>query len=333
AFETNDTNDTNPLETPPVSAAGNIINRGTLTADGITVEGNNVSFKNYADVTATGAEGIKVRADGEVHVGFANGEEATAVNNTEYKTVSEPELANWDFKKTDNTTAVTPEKYMLVRNAYELQNMKNNLLGNYMLANDIEFKNENGGYIIGQFIPIGSLGGWTDYKEGMFKGKLDGLYHVIRDIYIDNTAITQNSNRLTDIGIIGSNAGIVENLGVINGNVNITNSGASAVGGIVGANKPGGIIRNVYFSGSVKGGRTGTGGVAGWQNTSGLIENAYATGTVTSSSSNPDSRIYGVVGVIGGSIKNAYFSGKVMNDNKNEFYTNSDTGGGTFQNN
>ncbi|SDC51945.1 filamentous hemagglutinin family N-terminal domain-containing protein, partial [Succiniclasticum ruminis] len=326
AFETNDTNDTNdtnPLETPPVSAAGNIINRGKLKAAGITVEGNNVSFKNYADVTATG--GIKVRADGEVHVGFSYGEEAAAVNDTEYKTVSEPELANWDFKKTDNTTEVTPEKYMLVRNAYELQNMKNNLLGNYMLANDIEFKNENGGYIIGQFIPIGSLGGWTDYKEGMFKGKLDGLYHVIKDIYIDNTAITQNSNRLTDIGIIGSNAGIVENLGVINGNVNITNSGASAVGGIVGANKPGGIIRNVYFSGSVKGGRTGTGGVAGWQNVRGLTENAYATGTVTSSySNNPDS-ILGVIGVTGGSIKNAYFSGIVRNNNMNELYKSDGT--------
>ncbi len=322
AFETDGTN---PLATQPVSATGNIINRGTLKAAGITVEGNNVSFKNYADVTATGTEGIKVRADGEVHVGFSNGEEAAAVNDTEYKTVSEPELANWDFKKTDNTTAVTPEKYMLVRNAYELQNMKNNLLGNYMLANDIEFKNDNGGYIIGQFIPIGSLGGWTDYREGMFKGKLDGLYHVIRDIYIDNTAITQNSNRLTDIGIIGSNAGIVENLGVINGNVNITNSGASAVGGIVGANKPGGIIRNVYFSGSVKGGRTGTGGVAGWQNVRGLTENAYATGTVTSSySNNPDS-ILGVIGVTGGSIKNAYFSGKVRNNNMNELYKSDGT--------
>ena len=322
AFETNGTN---PLATPPVSAIGNIINRGTLKAAGITVEGNNVSFKNYADVTATGAEGIKVRADGEVHVGFSNGEEAAAVNDTEYKTVSEPELANWDFKKTDNTTAVTPEKYMLVRNAFELQNMKNNLLGNYMLANDIEFKNENGGYIIGQFIPIGSLGGWTDYREGMFKGKLDGLYHVIRDIYIDNTAITQNSNRLTDIGIIGSNAGIVENLGVINGNVNITNSGASAVGGIVGANKPGGIIRNVYFSGSVKGGRTGTGGVAGWQNVGGLTENAYATGTVTSSYSNNPESILGVIGVTGGSIKNAYFSGKVRNENMNELYKSDGT--------
>ena len=319
AFETDGTN---PLATQPVSATGNIINRGTLKAAGITVEGNNVSFKNYADVTATG--GIKVRADGEVHVGFSNGEEAAAVNDTEYKTVSEPELANWDFKKTDNTTAVTPEKYMLVRNAYELQNMKNNLLGNYMLANDIEFKNDNGGYIIGQFIPIGSLGGWTDYREGMFKGNLDGLYHVIRDIYIDNTAITQNSNRLTDIGIIGSNAGVVENLGVINGNVNITNSGASAVGGIVGANKPGGIIRNVYFSGSVKGGRTGTGGVAGWQNVRGLTENAYATGTVTSSYSNPDS-IFGVIGVTGGSIKNAYFSGKVRNNNMNELYKSDGT--------
>ena len=320
AFETDGTN---PLATSPISAIGNIINRGTLTAAGITVEGNNVSFKNYADVTATGAEGIKVRADGEVHVGFANGEEATAVNNTEYKTVSEPELANWDFKKTDNTTEVTPEKYMLVRNAFELQNMKNNLLGNYMLANDIEFKNA-GGYIIGQFIPIGSLGGWTDYREGMFKGKLDGLYHVIRDIYIDNTAITQNSNRLTDIGIIGSNAGTVENLGVINGNVNITNSGASAVGGIVGANKPGGILRNVYFSGSVKGGGSGTGGVAGWQNIGGVTENAYATGTVTSSSNYPD-RINGVIGVTGGSIKNAYFSGKVRNNNMNELYKSDGT--------
>jgi hypothetical protein len=158
----------------------------------------------------------------------------------------------------------------------------------------------------------------------MFKGKLDGLYPVIRDIYIDNTAITQNSNRLTDIGIIGSNAGIVENLGVINGNVNITNSGASAVGGIVGANKPGGIIRNVYFSGSVKGGRTGTGGVAGWQNVGGLTENAYATGTVTSSYSNPDS-IFGVIGVTGGSKKNAYFSGKVRNNNMNELYKSDGT--------
>ena len=324
-----ETDGTSPLATPSVSVTGNIINRGKLTAAGITVEGNNVSFKDYTDVTATSSEGIKVRADGEVHVGFSNGEEAAAVNDTEYKTVHEPDLTDgWDFKKTDNTTAVTPEKYMLVRNAYELQNMKNNLLGKYMLANDIEFieyKDGKNNYVIEHFIPIGSLGGWTDYREGMFKGKLDGLYHVIRDIYIDNTAITQNSNRLTDIGIIGSNAGIVENLGIINGNVNITNSGASAVGGIVGANKPGGIIRNVYFSGSVKGGRTGTGGVAGWQNVRGLTENAYATGTVTSSySNNPDS-ILGVIGVTGGSIKNAYFSGKVRNNNMNELYKSDGT--------
>ena len=200
AFETDGTN---PLSTTTDSAIGNIINRGTLNAAGITVEGNNVSFKNVEDVTVTGdGEKINVRAGGEVHVGYAASAEVTAVNPTEYtaESVHRPDeaFAKWSVKKLNGTDDVETEKYteyMLVRNAYELQNMKNNLLGNYMLANDIEFKNENGGYIIGQFIPIGSLGGWTDYKEGMFKGKLDGLYHVIRDIYIDNTAITQNSNR------------------------------------------------------------------------------------------------------------------------------------------
>ena len=147
----------NPLGTTVTTAAGDIANLGTLNAANIMVEGNNVSFKNYADVAATNS--INVRANGEVHVGFANSETpVTAINSTEYKIVNAPgeqELANWAFKKTDNTTAITPAKYMLVRNAYELQNINNNLTGNYMLANDIDFIDENGNWIIKNFKSIG----------------------------------------------------------------------------------------------------------------------------------------------------------------------------------
>ena len=96
-------------------------------------------------------------------------------------------LTNWNFKGLDNETSVTPVKYMLVRNAYELQNINNNLTGNYMLANDIDFKKENGDWIIRDFKSLGSKGNNWGSRPGMFQGRLDGLNHVIRNINITNT--------------------------------------------------------------------------------------------------------------------------------------------------
>ncbi|MBO5605698.1 MAG: filamentous hemagglutinin N-terminal domain-containing protein, partial [Acidaminococcaceae bacterium] len=307
---------TNPFGTTVTAAVGDIANLGTLKAANITVEGNNVSFKNYADITAT--NNINVRASGEVHVGFANdATAATAINSTEYTTVNEPDLTNWNFKGLDNETSVTPVKYMLVRNAYELQNINNNLTGNYMLANDINFTKENGNWIIRYFKSLGSKGNYWGSQPGMFQGRLDGLNHVIRNINITNT---NNESYSTDVGIIGSNAGIVENFGVVNGNIVL--SSKSWVGGIVGANKGCGIIRNVYFSGLVEGNRN-VGGIAGAQdgyNTQegvdlpgGRIEKAYASGTVRSNSSNGGSNVGGIAGsnASGARISEAYNSANV----------------------
>ena len=329
------------------AAVGDIINIGRLDADLIKAEGRNISFKNIADVTTGGTltDGVitggtahneaadgsvtltvnNVEADpdhnvkenkGEIHLGFAvSNTPADRVNSTQYTNVTAPTLAGW-------TANVTPTMYMLVRNEYELQNMNNNLTkenavympGNYMLANDIDAS-------LFKFMPVGSVNGGSPISIGVFKGKFDGLYHVIKDITIDATSV--RSDTFTDIGVIGSNAGTVENLGVVNGTVDATGiNNNSAIGGIVGANKAGAIIRNVYFSGSVKGYRA-VGGIAGWQNGAttlnninypgGIIENAYSTGTVSG-----NSVVRGIVGEAMGIIRNAY--GKETNNGRYSVY-------------
>ena len=78
-------NGTNPLGTTASSAAGDIINLGRLNANNITVEGNNISFKNVADVMPKDnvTVNVNLRAGGEVHVGYAPyDEEVTSVDGT-----------------------------------------------------------------------------------------------------------------------------------------------------------------------------------------------------------------------------------------------------------
>ena len=314
------------------AALGDVTNLGKLNANGVVdpntniitntieVEGKNISFKNIADVTKDGAitngmlsggsmhDNVKLTSHGgEIHLGFAVGEEATTVNDTQYTNVTPPSLDGW-------TTSGITHKYMLVRNAFELQNMKNNLTGNYMLANDIEFRKPDNSLYIEHFQPIGRNPSSTTPKAGMFQGRLDGLNHVISDITID---VIDNTGYSTygDVGMIGSNAGVVENLGVINGKINVPSF--DWVGGIVGANKPGGIIRNVYFTGSVTG-SWGVGGIAGGQNQgseglpSASIEKAYNAGKITGRRDNSnDTCVGGIVGINWGTIKEAYNTGTI----------------------
>ena len=308
---------------------GDVTNLGKLNANGVVdsttniitntieVEGKNISFKSIADVTTGGTitngklsggtlhNNVNLTSHGgEIHLGFAVGEEVNTVNNTQYTNVTPPTLTGW-------TTDGTTYKYMLVRNAYELQNMKNKLTGNYMLANDINFKNANNELVIEHFQPIGRKPGPNVPEEGMFQGRLDGLNHVISDIRIKKIDSTGEG----DVGMIGSNAGVVENLGVINGEIYVPSF--NWVGGIVGANKTGGIIRNVYFTGSVTG-AWAVGGIAGGQNggSSSLslpgasIEKAYNAGTIIGLR-NSSTRVGGIVGSNGGTVKEAYNTGTI----------------------
>ncbi|WP_196243117.1 YDG domain-containing protein [Selenomonas ruminantium] len=281
-------NGTNPLTTSVNAVTGDIINMGTLKATNITVEGNNITFKNVAEVTPSTA--INVRASGEVHVGYEASGVVNEVNTTEYKSenVAAPDLGKWNFKGLDNTTAVTPLQYMLVRNVYELQNMQNNLSGNYMLANDIDAGGFEG------FVPVGN-------NSTRFNGRFDGIGLTIRNLNI----ISGTSN----VGLFGYNEGTIENVGLENGSVTGTNWYVGSISG-----RSSGTIRNVYNTGTISGGGAQIGGIVGRQESTGLIQNAYNTGTIKCKNTGQAASIGGIAGEGIGKIQNVYNTGQIIPD-------------------
>jgi filamentous hemagglutinin family protein len=130
-----------------------------------------------------------------------------------------------------------------------------------------------------------------------FAGTLTGLGHTVSNLTID-------APNTDNVGLIGTNTGIVRDLGMVEGSV----TGQSNVGSLVGVNE--GTISNAYATGTVKG-ITGAyqayyaGGLVGRNN--GTISNAYATGAVTG-----DYYVGGLAGHNGkGTISNAYATGTV----------------------
>ena len=288
---------TNPLvSTTSESLAGDIINLGKLNATNITVEGRNVSFKNVSDVTVTGSGTINVRADathaGYVHIGYANtANAATSVNNDEYATVTEPNLSKWTIKRTDSAIEVSPIKYMLVRTKYELQNMKNNLGGNYMLAGDIDASSMS-------FVPIGSA-------DTHFNGEFDGLNYKINNLTINRP----DSDYVGLFGYQGS--GTIENVNLIGGSI----TGQDYVGSICGYSTLA-YIKNVSNTGTVKG-RRYVGGIVGTAGKFSHIYDSYNKGNVTAQYSSPpenvtDSYVGGIVGRTAGcTVERVFNTGNV----------------------
>ena len=116
----------------PANYDGDIVNKGTLTAaKEIIVEGNDITFRNTADVSAQSVS-LTANNDGEIHLGSANG-------TTPGYNLSGTSIA-----------------YRLVNNAQELQAMSGN--NNYMLSKDIDVSEDG----IENFTPIESFGGKLD---------------------------------------------------------------------------------------------------------------------------------------------------------------------------
>jgi hypothetical protein len=118
-------------------------------------------------------------------------------------------------------------------------------------------------------------------------GTLDGQGHEIRDLFI-------NRNDEGGVGLFGRVEGAIKNIGL----ANVTVTGGSMVGGLVGDNT--GTVSNSYFVGSVTGNEE-VGGMAGmnW----GTVSNSYSAGSVTGSRS-----VGSLVGGNGGTVSNSYYS-------------------------
>lgn len=176
----------------------------------------------------------------------------------------------------------------LITNCEELQNMKNNLGGNYELAMDInciETVNWNGGL---GFEPIGDM-------NNRFNGIFDGKRYNITGLYI-------NRSDMDYVGLFGAvdSSSEVSNVGLER--INIV--GDEKVGGLVGINF--GEITNSYSEGRLVGNRV-VGGLVGKNDDNGRIFSSYS-----SSSIKGNQFLGGLVGENPGSISDSYATGKVI---------------------
>jgi hypothetical protein len=187
-----------------------------------------------------------------------------------------------------------PSQDLEIRTWYDLDAIRNNLTGNHILMNDLDYTTAGYTELAGQTANDGK--GWHPIigtgTNPMFTGTFDGQGYEIRDMFISLPA----TGYVGLFSVIGE-GGVVQNIGVVNAHVTST----AYIGGLVGLNK--GIISNSYSTGSL----TGTlwvGGLVGQND--GTVSNSYSTGSVTS-----DSNAGGLIGGNTGTVSNSYSTGSV----------------------
>ena len=168
-----------------------------------------------------------------------------------------------------------------IRTWYDLDAVRENLTGSYILMNDLDSgtagyeelagPNANGG---AGWEPIGTRA----QLELPFTGSFDGQGYEIRDLFINRPDYNY------DVGLFGSinKAGrtpVVKNVGA----VDFTVVGMDDVGGLVGFLRYG-TVSNCYCTGDItatsKVGASNVGALVGY-NYRGIVTNSYATGSVT----------------------------------------------------
>lgn len=257
------------------TAVSDVVNLGTIQAANVQVDGKNIRFLNSANVqTSDGTvnTNVTLNASGYAHVGNTDGNVAGYTGTVEY--------------------------YKLVSDATALQNINDNLSGNYMLANTIDASG------IDNFTPIGSS------STMPFKGKFDGMFYEVKNLNVSTDG---------NAGLFGNTSGArIENVGVVGATIAATGASGNA-GSIVGKAIDSTIIQNVYSETSVASDNTVKGSVSG-ELAGGLV--GYLKGTLNSSyntasvNSINGGRAGGLAARLeSGSIKDAYNTGTITGDN------------------
>ena len=177
--------------------------------------------------------------------------------------------------------------YTIIKTAQDLDNIRNNLSGKYILMADID---------------LSSYSNWTaigDSTNG-FTGELNGNGYVIKNLTI-NRADEDYVGLFAAIGDNSGTTGEVKNLGLEN--VNIT--GSTYVAGLTGTNW--GTITNCYVTGNVNGNGY-LGGLAG--TTAGTITHGYSASNVSGGEYQGS-----LAGHNSGNISNSYATGDVLDGN------------------
>lgn len=229
------------------SVTADVVNQGTLKADKVVVEGNNITFFNSAAVLDNNGEIGKDSSELTVHTtdvtASANSDGILEVGH-EYTT--ETTTPSDSYNKNDNARYISStivdgydatEKQFIVNNTVtnETQNIAIAMDGNYILRDDIDLNTS--------ITPIGT-------KNDPFTGSFNGNFHTVKNITANYSGDPKNGAGL--FGVVkgadtNKNRAIIRNLGVENATVN---SGANAYyAGAIAGSATNAQIENVYVAG------------------------------------------------------------------------------------
>lgn len=311
---------------------------GTIYFDKISsgytnFQGVSVSTSAIEAVTPDSNNQFQLTVSGKNSKTFAIGDSVFTVNNTdtssftktfEYdpsaKTVTEVVENTSDFinavQQLSEDEAVA-QGYTVIKTAAELDNIRNNLSGKYILMNDID---------------LSSISNWNSIggEYNSFSGVLNGNGYAIKNL-------TSNRADQRYVGLFGYSKGAsFLNLGLENVYIN-ADSDAGAItgccesteftncyvtgriingGGIVGEADGGNNKITYCYTDCTITGDFGLGGLA--SSFSGSIENSYTKGNITSTSY----EVGGLAGYFSGTIVNCYTTGDISGyDDTNSPYT------------
>jgi filamentous hemagglutinin family protein len=183
--------------------------------------------------------------------------------------------------------------YMLVNTVYDLQNIQNDLSGNYALGRAIDAGVTANWNVGAGFMPIGTT---TDPFAGILLD--DG--HSITNLTINSSA--------QYVGLFAVSTGTISGVDIKSGNITATDPGVSdtAVGSLVGF-EAGGALSNVSDSVTIIAANYSyVGGLVGLEQ--GAITNSSSSGSVSDvSTSDEDTYIGGLVGVTQGAPATYYY--------------------------
>ena len=258
----------------------------TTATDSLELVSSHLSrIRDLAEQAANGTYGDDSLNAIQQEVNSRTAEINRIMANTEYNGISLLKPAGGFIEEINPLTEseAIAQGYTIIKTADDLQALKDNLSGKYILMNDIDLSGYN-------WTAIGT-------KTNPFSGELNGNGHVIKNLQVDDAA----GNGIGLFGFIdGAN---VSNVGLENADINVQNG----VGILAGAAEAS-IITNCYSTGSVRGAGW-VGGLIGQITNATTINNCFSTANVTGTSS----QIGGLVGRLNSSsVSNSYAEGSVL---------------------
>ena len=270
------------MDAAKIVTANFALARYSLTLDSAT--GGSVTAPNIGTSTYDCGTVIDLVAEAEEGYQFTNWTGSVG-------SIGDVNAASTTVTMVDDYT-VTANFAKEVRTWYDLDAIRDNLTGNYLLTNGLNSSTPGYTELAGPTANEGK--GWQPVEA--FRGAFYGQGYEIRDLFISRPEEDY-------VGLFGRAGGVqtIANLGVVNAKV----TGKSHVGGLLGS-LTWGTLSNSYCTGTVTG-TENVGGLVGWNH--GAVADSRTGGSITGGGS-----AGGLAGRNAGTLTNCYSTGVVSGE-------------------